>query len=606
MLVLAAALLLGGKPAYQWARNRQTNRNLEAAKAAARVEDWGAARDLARSVLIARPGDFEAYRIWFRALAKLGEPRTYLVASSLFLDRRATREDKVEVLRVMAEQAPQAVAFGLFASLGKRQQEDTAIRVAVVPLLLHRGEFGMVEKLLREAPDLATQPAARLELLRVLCARPAAPRVAEAREIFAKLLGEGASKEALEGLLILAGVPGGLAPGEPFSKLVPWVEIQPTATTRHRLFAQDPLLAAAPNSADMLVKKSVDRFIKTDPAAVGDWLVGHGKAGVAAEALADAATTDPAAFLARIRALLREKRSAEIAAAFQAPPQSVDIVDLELAKAAAAHIEGDASAEAKAWNQAMANAAFDQSRNRFLEIVKYATVTNATGVMVDAWVAAVRVGWGRLPLYRDLTPVFASLAREGRSEDMLAMYRVLARLEAGNAELANNAIYLALLHDVTPPATAIKELQALIAANPQSPEFLSALAMAHLLAGDPAAALLLLPQLDQTQRISPAMKQALRGTALVLSGDSGQGGPLLQAIHWRDFLPCEALAFRRMLTKVAIKDLPLPEPQVAAPAVDPDAVPAWRKAVERLEKERASDVLPALPTPKIPGSEPEP
>jgi hypothetical protein len=36
---------------------------------------------------------------------------------------------------------------------------------------------------------------------------------------------------------------------------------------------------------------------------------------------------------------------------------------------------------------------------------------------------------------------------------------------------------------------------------------------------------------------------------------------------------------------------------------NPDQIPAWRKAVERHEKDRAKDVLPALPKPRIPGAE---
>jgi hypothetical protein len=485
-------------------------------------------------------------------------------------------------------------------------QADTAVRVAIVPLLLQRGEFGMVETMLREAPDLATNPAARFELLRVLCAKPTAARVAEARQIFDQLLGEGASGPALQSLVILGGTAGGLAPGEPFSKLVEWVDVQPSATTRHRLLAQDPLIAAAPNSADKLFQKSVDRFLKTDAGALGDWLVGHGKTSLAAQALTDAAKTDPAAFFSRIRALLREKRTAEIAAAFLEPPQAADMVDLELAKAAAARIEGNAAAESNAWNQALANAAFDQSRNRFLEIRSLAAAVNATGATIDALVAAVRVGWGQLPLYQDLLPVFSVLVRQGRSEDLLAMYRVLSRLEPGNTELANNYIYLSLLHGVTPPATAIKELQELIAAHPASTEYLSALAMAHLMAGNPAAVLEMLPQLKQCRRISPVMCRVLHGSALLLGGDSEQGLQLIQGINWKDFQPCETLAFRRMLTSPQLKDLPLPEMDVVVPTADPDAVPAWRKAVERLEKQRANDVLPPLPAPRIPGSEPEP
>jgi len=596
-------LAIGGAPAYRWFRNRQTDRILESAKAAARTEDWGTARDLARNVLTARPGDFEAFRVWFRAMAKLGEARTYLVASGLFTDPRATAEDRLEVFRVMANQAPQALALSLFASFDKRTQMTTEIRVALVPLLLRRGMFPMAEQMLREAPDSATDPAARLELLRVLAMQPTPGRLAEARDIFADLLREGFSTQALEGLLILGGVPGGLAPGEPFSKLGPWVEVQPGAKTRHRLLANDPLIAAAPHTSAALYQQCVDRFVRTDAATLGDWLLAHGKAAMAAETLAEAAKTDPPAYFSRLRALMKEKRNDEITAALREPPAAIDIVELEIAKAAFARATGDKTAETNAWNQALANAAFDQSRNRFLDVLQYATILKADEVAVDAWVGAVRLGWGPLPLYRDLMPVYAILTKQGRSEDMLAMCRSFARFEPRNPELVNNLTYLALLHDVIPPATAIKEMRQLIDANPQAREFLSSLAMAQLMAGESAAALELLPKLEQTERISPDMRQALRGTALVLSGDSDGGLPILREIDWKKFMPCEASAFRRLLTQPQLKELPLPNLAPPPEVVDPEASPAWRKAMERREQERASDVLPPLPTPKIPGSQ---
>lgn len=604
LLVVVATLAIGGAPAYRWFRNRQTDRILEAAKVAARTEDWGKARELSRSVLVARPGDFEAYRIWFRALARLGEPRTYLAASGLFTDPRATPDDRLEAFRVMADQAPQALALSLFASFDQKTRETTAVRVAISPLLIRRGQVAIVEKMLREAPDIATDPSARLALLRVLAIRPTPERLAEARDLFSDLVREGASVQALEGLLILGGVPGGLAPGESFSNLGQWVETQPEANTRHRLRACDPLIAAAPHTSAALYQQCIDRFALTDAAALGDWLLAHGKAAMAADTLTEIAKTDPPAFFSRVRALMKDKRYDEVAAALAEPPSAIDIVELEIAKAAFARARDDKTAETNAWTQALANAAFDQTRNRFLDILQFASILNAQSVAVDAWVGAVRLGWGPLPLYQDLLPVMAMLGSEGRTEDLLAMYRVLARFEPRNPELANNLTYLAMLHQVIPPATAVKQMKELVAARPEILDYLSSLALAHLMAGEPAAALALLPQLEQAPRVSKAMRQALRGTALVLSGDAAQGSPVLREVEWREFLPCEAEAFQRILARSQVRDLPLTEMTLPQAVADPDASPSWRRALERLEKERAKDVLPPLPTPRIPGAEP--
>ena len=58
-----------------------------------------------------------------------------------------------------------------------------------------------------------------------------------------------------------------------------------------------------------------------------------------------------------------------------------------------------------------------------------------------------------------------------------------------------------------------------------------------------------------------------------------------------------------MLVKLKISELPLPELANKNVRVDPDQIPAWRKALEGLEKDRVGDVLPALPAPRIPGAD---
>ena len=205
---------------------------------------------------------------------------------------------------------------------------------------------------------------------------------------------------------------------------------------------------------------------------------------------------------------------------------------------------------------------------------------------------------------RDLRQVFASLSAKSRSQDLLAMFRTLLRFEPMNAELLNNYHYLALLHEVESPADAAKALKNLIAANPNQPEFLSALAFAHLMADQPDQALALLPELKRSKRVAPMMIQALEGTARVLAGEPEIGRPLLDPINWRLFMRAEALAFRNLLTRRKIRDLPLPPMELLAPPPDPAETPAWRRAVERLEKQRANDVLPELPMPHIPGTKP--
>jgi hypothetical protein len=65
----------------------------------------------------------------------------------------------------------------------------------------------------------------------------------------------------------------------------------------------------------------------------------------------------------------------------------------------------------------------------------------------------------------------------------------------------------------------------------------------------------------------------------------------------------ERIVLRELLVKLKISGLPLPEIESPEAATDPDQIPAWRKAMERSEKERATDVLPALAPLRVPGTE---
>ena len=172
LLGCVVALGFAAKPVYHFYRTYCINQNLEAAKAAERLEDWDKARDKALSVLLARRTDFAAYRIWTRALSKRGEDRAFLAAADLFSDPRATREDRLETLQTLALQAPQALALRAYASLPEALRNQAVFRAAITPLLVQRGESAAAEKRLREVLRPDDGPQVRLELLRTLCRRP--------------------------------------------------------------------------------------------------------------------------------------------------------------------------------------------------------------------------------------------------------------------------------------------------------------------------------------------------------------------------------------------------------------------------------------------------
>ena len=603
-IVMLAVLGVAAKPAYRAYRSHRVEQNLQAAKAAAGHGEWDAARDKAHSVLLVRGQDPEACRIWTRALGKLGTPDAYMAAAQLFASPGATRADLLETLQMMAIQAPQAVALSAYASLPPAFLAQADFRAAITPLLVQRGELALAEANLREVAPTAAQPKVRLELLRVLCAHPNAARVAEARQIFADLLAVKADAEALAGLVLLGEIPAGLAPGSDLPDLPAWLNTLPQATALHHLLGMTPALDAQPGEAQRLYQAAITRFLASDPGVLGGWLLRRGQAAMVATVatvLETTAATRPDAYLARIHAMLRLHNDSALADALAAYPDACDLVEVELVRAAFAASRGELITADSAWARALNGAAFDTSRNRCIDIARAADLCGAKDAATDAWVAAVRLGWGPLPLYRDLFPVFASLVAKGRSEDLLAMFRTLHRLEPHNPGLLNNFCYFALIHNVMTPAQ-VTSLLAKTAGKSPHPVCHSTLMLAELLDGRPAEALARLPLFCASQQVTPMMLRALEGSARVLTGDSAAGAPLLAGVDWRSFMSQERIVFRSLLAKLKISELPLSK--LASPLVEvaPDQTPAWRKAVERLEKDRAGDVLPALPAPRVPGA----
>lgn len=600
--VVVAAV--GAKPAYLAFRGYRIDRNLDAARDAWQAGDWGTARDKARNVLLARREDLTAARIWTKALGKLEDRGAASAAFSLFMDPRASREDRLETLRVLAVQAPQAMAMQAYVNLPPDLRLDPSFRAAITPLLIKQGAIQIAENQLREVATPHDEPDVRLELLRVLVSRPTVARVAEARGIFAGLIEDKADEAALAALLLLGEVPGGLVDGPPLPDLPAWLEGQPSATPRHHLLGLQPSLESDPESADSIRQRAVRRFLDTAPAALGTWLAAQGQGEQAVKILEEPARTKPDVFSVRLRILQELRRDVELEEALASPPAGADPVGIELARAALAVSRNQADLLDSALNQALDLATADRSRNRFIEIAGLAGTYGATRAAERAWVEAVRAGWGPLPLYAGLKPVVDSLAAKGRSEDLLALCEGLVRFERFNPELQLDFHYLALLHNVLPPKT-VGEIVGKLKEVLGTPECDRVLMLVRLMEGNAEAALATLPDEKDRGKEGAAMIAAMTGTARLINGETEEATRLLNEVDWTALMPQEAIVLRGLLTKSRNTDPTIPEITVPLPELDPEQTPAWRKAVEKAAANRASGNLPALPMPKVDAPPPE-
>jgi len=198
--------------------------------------------------------------------------------------------------------------------------------------------------------------------------------------------------------------------------------------------------------------------------------------------------------------------------------------------------------------------------------------------------------------------VFSSLTAQGRSDDMLAMCQTLLRFEPGNADLINDFHYLALLHGSLPPDKIIP-LQTKMAEQLAKPPYFSTLMLAEILAGRPAVALTRLPKFAGSHAETPMTETAMEGCARVLAGETEAGSSLLKTVDWSGFMRQERSVFGKLLAKSGIPGAPIPELKSEPTVADPGQSPAWRKTLERLQKDQTGDVLPSLPAPRVKGAD---
>ncbi|KAB2641095.1 MAG: hypothetical protein DVB25_02950 [Verrucomicrobia bacterium] len=555
--------------------------------------DWAKARDEAANVLQVRQNDAEAYRIWAQALAKLGDPLACTAAIKLVSESRATSESRLEALRVVVAQAPQAVAWDLYNNLPQALTAQAEFRAAITALRIQSDESELAEKELREVLQPGDSPDVHLALLRLLCCRPDAQRVAEARSIFAELVAAKASDAALAALSLLGAVPGGLAAGAPLPDLPAWLRQQEKATASHRLLGINPAIDAQPEAADHWYSKAIARFLATDPGPLCTWLIEHGQAGMAAKVLEKPARVSPDAYLARLHALLLLEQRSALEEALRKPPVAVDLVEIEIVRAKYAMLCGDPIGAHTAWTRAQSRAAFDTTCNRLIDIARCATACHAMDAAENAWVEAIRLGRGPLPLYRDLLPVYSSLASQGRSEDLLTIFQVLRRLEPANCELQNHASYFKLIHAIESPAQVATTMHQLLEQNDRA-AFYATLMLAEMLDGRAAEALTRLPKLRDSQEVAPMMLRALEGSARMLVGETEVGTRLLDGVDWQGFMSQERSVFRNLL--VQHRRVGLPVTAAAQPKFDASSqpLPPRSNAVGHLAKERVS-VMPQRP-----------
>ncbi len=595
VIAAVAVALFAARPAYRKFRDWRLDQQVEEAKEAYARGDRHAARARAKAVLIARGNDFEAFRIYVKSQIDLKEQASFPQALALLSHPKSTAEEKTAARRFLIDEAPQAIAFSVLLSLPEEERTEPQNLAFLARLLNGRGRHAEVLGLLEQhGENIDGHPPAVLETVRALAGLPSPDNIRRARGLMLGLL-DSAPSLGLEALALLGNFAGALEPGPDLAGLVEKIDGIPEAEAIHHLLALHSVLGASVGddaARAEIFDLAVRRFRESDPGTLGSWLVRHGEAKRAVELLEEPAKTDGGAFTAYIHALIREDRMDEALRAFHNVPEGADMLEIDLARAIVERTRGSESAERAAWNRALHNATFGSTRNRFIEVARYASAMQVEAATVDAWVGAMRIGYGPLPLSEDLQFVFAALARDNRTEELLAVSRAIARYEPKNPLLLNNINYLGLLHGVIPPGSAEEALAELAEEYPQVEGIRSSLAMARLAGGRAEETLEILAGIGVD---GGGSRLAMRGAALVSAGNEEEGRAVLAGVDWNGMLRQEALFLRGLLVRSQVRDLPLPEINMDLFEEDSESVPAWKKALRALEEGREAGEPLLLP-----------
>lgn len=610
IVVLLIVLALAARPAYRAFRENRIQRLIESAEEAARLEDWQAARERSRTVLLMKRGEYRAFAIQTRALAKMEDPAAAIAAISLIRHPEATREDQVGALEILASQGPVALAIGAYAHLDKKNPtklQDVELNAAISPLLLTMGPDGLaaVRKCLVEHMPEKPSPRVRLAFIRTVSVDPDPRGVPLARKHFAALIEEGAP-EALTALELLGSTAGGLAPGEPLPNLPNWVSRQAGAKVIHHLLALHPQLAENPKGSEAIFTAAVNRFAPLDPAETANWLNRHNRPEEALKVLEEPAKHRSDAYLARIRALLRLRRDDELLAALASPPENADLVEVEIVRAVLAKYQKDKAAAKAAWGEALKQATYDTQHNRFISIAKAAELCGDQEAAAEAWTGAVSLGFGRIPLYSNLTGPVVYLYQKENIEALFKFCQNLAPFEPGNADLINNLLYIGLIKGDTKPADVTERLEKILAESPGKVELNSTLAIADLLAGNAEKARARLSAPGACDKMSPVTKTLLEAAILKMTGDEAKADEIYQKTDKSKLMSAEQALYEILIQ--GKKDDKSVETSLAdllakKMMVDPAEVPAWQKGLERAEqKPNSADVAgKSYPELRVPG-----
>lgn len=579
LAVIGAMVAWLAPPSYRYFRAWRADRNLDAARVALEEGKPREARGLALAAVRLAPQSFDAVRLLGRALESDSDPLAMQVAGFLISHPESTVEDKTLGFRIFTRDAPLAQVGAAWAALGEKATQNPDVVEAFSRRLIGQTHYQEAALLLQAAfaKDIRSP---WLDVLWVdLATRSGQPEdMREARSAGIRVL-DGHPELGGDVLASWLRLPGEAITGSMLDSARRWLQKRGTAAPPEEVVAFRVLeIKAMPTEArSAAIDEMTESWREKAPGPLANHLIELGRLRAAVDVASQPGIDgDLDAFRAAVKARVVLQDWHGLLEFLSQAPDSMPALELALERMRAASLAGDGQRRNQELKLARELAAIGKSGNGYLELAEMAVAAGMEEAARNAMVDALRLGRGRIPLHDRLRPLIESLAVSGRGGELFEVFTRLAALEPGNPIVISNYCYFGLLYGLVQPPFALERMEPVIKAFPKEQPARAVAGLAHLSAGNPGEAVKVTTMSGVDWTLAGPAFRAVRGSALLLDGDTESAKLLLDDLPWQDLMPIETNYFFRLLQPIA---------------TGPDAPPWLSRLRQRREEDGGAAVL---------------
>lgn len=291
------------------------------------------------------------------------------------------------------------------------------------------------------------------------------------------------------------------------------------ASPEAALSAFNSLISQDPGERSRYLDQAVERFRESHPVLLAEWLNVNNAYAETLEVVPDAmARSDPAAFSARMDALVGERMIEPARALASSAAEMLDPTARSLTMARIHHMDGEKALAEDALKKAVQSSIDEEQANLLISLGMIAAELAYRDLQQLAFDHAFHLG----AVFPDRAAVtylrqLLSSNRIAAAEEFSAYCRSLS---PDNPLHVNNDCYVQIIQQKNIPES-VAAMQAVVTQNPGINVYRGTLALAHLLNDEPRTALNVLEQ-RQTQA-NPQSSQQTMILALILAGNDQTG-----------------------------------------------------------------------------------